>query len=320
MPPELTRREFLGLTATAGSTLAFPNVLLPRRAGQARPGRWFGAAKPGRVPTARRPRFGSVTLPAGRAWIPEENYGPPVKRPVAWATDTPTADAFALARTLSNLFPQTGLWPLLWLNTDRPAAYCSSLPRPSRIDGSRAETILRRQWRREPPQAEWVAPLGTRFPGLAAPTTEQPERFDAFHELRAWQAASARFNPLELTPRLMLVPCTRPADAVAAMHLICGLSEGVSNPGEVSSVLRSWERRFGAVLVGAEPGGMTLAVGAPPRSFDRALRIAAEQFAFAPREDAGAPGALGQLARELLGGHPPYTWSGRRIWTFGWDD
>jgi hypothetical protein len=100
------------------------------------------------------------------------------------------------------------------------------------------------------------------------------------------------------------------------MHLICGTGYGgVENPGDVSSVLRSWERRFAAVLVGTGPGFVTLAVGAPPKSDDHALRIAAEQYALAPWED-----PLKTTARELLGGRPPYTRSGRRIWTLGWND
>src|SRR5262245_14090707 len=119
----------------------------------------------------------------------------------------------------------------------------------------------------------------------------------------------------------MLVPCTRPADAVAATYQVCGSAyAGVENPGDVSSVLRSWEERFAAVLVAAEPGVITLAVGAPPQNSEQALHIAAEQFAVAPREDAGAPGALIGAARELLTGNAPYALSGRHIWALTWND
>jgi hypothetical protein len=320
MPSELTRREFLRLAAAAGSTLALPTFLTACDSAHGGGEQWFRAAKPGAVPISRRPQVGSVALPAGRRWVPEETYGPLPTRPVAWVTDEGWNDAFSVARELVTAFPETGLWPCLWLDPDRPASYCSPLPRPTAIDAARTETILRGQWQRRPPQAAWVAPLGTRWPGLAQATTARPEPFDAFLQLELWQSAFAESVPNELTPRLMLVPCTHPADAVAAMHLICGTELGVTNPGDVSSVLRSWERRFAAVLVGASPGAITLAVGAPPRSPERALSIAAEQFALAPREDAGAPGALETAAQELLAGNPPYTQSGRNIWTLGWSD
>jgi hypothetical protein len=270
------------------------------------------------VPASRRPRIGSLALPAGRPWVPEETYGPLPRRPVGWVTDDGTRDAFSLSKTLASLFPETGLWPCLWLDPDRPANYCSPIPRPAHVDAARTEAILRAQWERDPPEASWVAPLGTGFPGLADATTSAPRPFDAFAQLEDWQASSAAVDslPNELAPRLMLVPCTRPADAVARMHLICGTGYGgVENPGDVSSVLRSWERRFAAVLVGTGPGFVTLAVGAPPKSDDHALRIAAEQYALAPWED-----PLKTTARELLGGRPPYTRSGRRIWTLGWND
>jgi hypothetical protein len=323
MPPELTRRELLRLAAASGSLLALPPFFRGCRTAHAHHEQWFQAARPGAVPTARRPHLGFLTLPAGRAWVPEETYGQLPRQPVGWVTDAGRRDAFSVAKTLAGLFPQTGLWPCLWLDPDRPASYCSPIPRPAQVEAARAEVILRTQWERHRPEASWVAPLGTAFPGLADRTTSEPTSFDAFAQLEQWQAKAAAVNslPNELAPRLMLIPCTRPADSVARMHLICGSTyAGVENPGDVSSVLRSWERRFAAVLVGAGPGFITLAVGAPPESDDHALRIAAEQFALAPRHDAGAPGALKRAADELLGGHPPYTQSSRNIWTLGWND
>jgi hypothetical protein len=317
---ELTRRELLRMAACGGTALVLPTVLTACETTHKRR-EWFRATKPGEVPTSRRPRIGSVTLPAGRAWVPEETYGPLPRDPVAWATDDGVGDAFSLARKLVGVFPETGLWPCLWLDPERPASYSSADLRLAPIDASRAEAILRDQWQSHPPQWAWVAPLGTDFPGLAKPTTAQPEAFDAFRQLELWESASATSMPDTFMPRLVLVPCTHPADAVAAMHLVCGsVYAGVENPGDVSSVLRSWEERFAAVLVAAQPGGITLAVGAPPRSAERALRIAAEQFALAPRDDAGAPAALSVAARELLTGDPPYTESGRDIWTLWWDD
>jgi hypothetical protein len=317
----LTRAEFLRRASLAGVTLSAPIVLAACNSRDEPRGQWFRASKPGEVPTSRRPRIESVELPPGRGWVPEETYGPRLRHPVAWVTDEGTDDAFALARKLARVFPVTGLWPCLWLYPESPAAYSASDVRLAPIEESRTEAILKKEWERDPPQLAWVAPLGTDWPGLADPTTAQPEVFDAFRHLERWERASDAISPDPLRPRLMLVPCTRPADAVAATYQICGSAyAGVENPGDVSSVLRSWERRFAAVFVAAEPGVITLAVGAPPESPAAALRIAAEQFALAPREDAGAPEALIGVARELLAGNPPYTLSGRHIWALGWDD
>src|SRR6476619_6237247 len=172
MPSELTRREFLRLAAAAGSTLALPTLLTDcDSAHGGGGGQWFRSARPGADPTSRRPQVASVTLPAGRPWVPEETYGALPPRPVAWVTDHGWNDAFSLARELVAAFPKTGLWPCLWLDPDRPASYCSPLPRPNAIDAARTEAILRGQWQRLPPQAAWVAPLGTGWPGLAAATT-----------------------------------------------------------------------------------------------------------------------------------------------------
>ena len=77
---------------------------------------------------------------------------------------------------------------------------------PSR-EASRAAAILRAKWQSDPPQREWVAPLGTDFPGLAEETTAQPPAFEAFERLERWQRSSA-YSQDELAPRLMLVPCT----------------------------------------------------------------------------------------------------------------
>jgi hypothetical protein len=56
----------------------------------------------------------------------------------------------------------------------------------------------------------------------------------------------------------------------------------VTGAAEVSAVLRSWEDRFGAVLVGLSFGTMTLLVTRPPTSDDEALRVAAEVAALCP--------------------------------------
>jgi Domain of unknown function (DUF4253) len=56
----------------------------------------------------------------------------------------------------------------------------------------------------------------------------------------------------------------------------------VRRPTEVSAVLRSWEERFGAMVVGLGFATVTLLVTRPPRTDDDALRVAAEVAALCP--------------------------------------
>jgi hypothetical protein len=56
----------------------------------------------------------------------------------------------------------------------------------------------------------------------------------------------------------------------------------VDDIAKVSAVLRSWEDRFGARVVGVGFATLDLSVAAPPVEEDHALRVAAEHFAFCP--------------------------------------
>jgi hypothetical protein len=56
----------------------------------------------------------------------------------------------------------------------------------------------------------------------------------------------------------------------------------VTGAAEVSAVLRSWEDRFGAFLVGLSFATLTLLVGRPPTTDDDSLRVAAEVAALCP--------------------------------------
>ncbi len=104
----------------------------------------------------------------------------------------------------------------------------------------------------------------------------------------------------------MIVPCNRPADCVA---LIGGLAVEADTAG-ISAVIRSWEERFGAVLVAVEPSTATLAVTAPPTTPEQALAVAAERFAFCPPETV-EPGSLQQYASLL---------PSASVWPVAWYD
>jgi hypothetical protein len=77
------------------------------------------------------------------------------------------------------------------------------------------------------------------------------------------------------------VSCRRPADAIG----VAGWTGAINvwqRPAQVSAVLRSWEDRFGAIVVGLGFATITLLVPRPPTTDDDALRVAAEVAALCP--------------------------------------
>ena len=319
----LTRRQLVRWTAAAGAALAVPTALVEVARRGDRPGRRLRPRTPGPLPPDGRPTVAGLTLPPGTRRRPEELYppdgpDPPVPPFAFWSTNRGDERNFELAMLLAMAFPRTGLWPCLWLDPDEPEGYCGLRPTIARIDARKARAILAAEWERERPRLSTVAPFGRRFPGLAPAAERRVEPFEPFEAIAAEQALES--YPEAMRPRLMLVPCVEPMDAVAVTGLICGTEYGVVDPGHVSSVLRSWEERFATTLVGLAPRAVVLAVGAPPRTLRHALRIAAEHRAFARGWNSGEPGALVGHARELLGGRPPNTQMSRDIWAFGWND
>ena len=159
------------------------------------------------------------------------------------------------------------------------------------IEGVDGPALLEAEWRAHEPRPEWVAPLGSEFPGLAPGAEVDLETsFDPF-------------DMAERAPaRLLVVPCNRPADALTAVGF-----GGVQLGSErLSAIMRTWEERFGAAVTQLDPGCTVLRVETPPRDLHTALLLAAEHFAVAPREDAGRPGSLAEEARLLQG---PPTWT-----------
>jgi hypothetical protein len=240
----------------------------------------FFAKRSGGVPSFRRPTIAGVRLPpGGRA---------PDSLPSYWISDEPLEAAGEAAATIARAFAETGLWPLLWPWDEDPAAYLDQPIEPDRVDAIDVEAVLRRGWDRLAAHpAGLVGPVGPRFPGLAPGS-----RIDPAATRDPFQLSEL----LSVAARLMIVPCNRPADCVA---LIGGLAVE-ADAADISAVIRSWEERFGAVLVAVEPSLATLAITAPPRGPEQALAAAAEQLAFCPPESV-EPGALEQLASILLG-------------------
>jgi len=237
----------------------------------------FFATRSGSVPTARGPTVAGVRLPPGRSG--------PDSYPSYWISDEPLERCGATAGEIAAAFSETGLWPLLWPWDEDPQAYLDRPVEPDEVDAVNVEAVFRRGWERlASHSAGLVEPIGPRFPGLAGGPPVDPASTGEPFELAGL---------LDDRARLMIVPCNRPSDCVA---LIGGLAVEVG-AAEISAVIRSWEERFGAVLVTVEPSFALLAVTAPPVSADRALGVAAERMAFCPPESV-EPGALAHLAAD----------------------
>lgn len=137
------------------------------------------------------------------------------------------------------------------------------------------------------------------FTGLAPPTTPGDEPL----------AVAATSQHAGRRSHLAIVPASRPADAVAVLgwHGTCNRHDDVTG---ISAVMRSWEDRFGAMLVQIDFMTLWLSVAAPPLTARECRAVAAEHFAFCPDVDSEDPRPLRHYAATL---------AGRSWWRFWWD-
>lgn len=235
------------------------------------------ASEPTALPPAGPLRLGPLVLGPGRPIIARDIRDEPL-RAALWATDDVVPDAVAAWAALAEQFPTTGLWPLLlhdlYDGSGRPWANGELEPRTEAdIDALDVREVLERGWDDclVPIRNPWpagtgpLAPFGPEFPGLAP---RQPV------------SSIVRMAPAVGSARIGLVSCRRSADAVALAGWLGAIN--VTGPTEVSAVLRSWEDRFGAVLVGLGFATITLLVTRPPTTDDDALAVAAELAALCP--------------------------------------
>jgi len=248
--------------------------------------------------------FPADLLPAGRLITPESG-----DEPLFWlATDPGHADICAKLRAEH---PRSGLWPLVLhggyrREFMRPWLDGSVYPTAMYSPGSRdLESLLRRMWEShagfpDDDQPDDV-PSSPPWPGLAAPGDAQgsPDHF----------ADRYARTLLDDSARLGLVVARRSADALTAIGWF-----GPNNYHEtasISAVVRSWEDRFGARVVGLGLDSLELSVSAPPESSEQALLLAAEHLAICPDNLWNGTESLPSYAKEeLLGEHS---------WKFWWD-
>ncbi len=91
----------------------------------------------------------------------------------------------------------------------------------------------------------------------------------------------------------------------------CGPTNHENDTALVSTVLRSWEDRFGARVVALGFDELHVSVAAPPRTTVEALPVAAEHFAFSPDNVWQGSGSIRAYADEAV--------TGSNHWGFWWD-
>lgn len=233
-------------------------------------------------------------LPAGR--LVRMNVASRAE-PIAlgWLSDR--ADQFSEEwYAVADRFPNAGIWPVLLAGATagEPGWLAGGVGAPQLVDDD-AEALLARTYQAAE-ELDGLDPWRSRWLGLAP---GEPDR-DQLVGVRPMAGQGA----------LLLVPVTRPADVPAAIGWTGAEGYEYSGAG-ISAVLRSWEDRFGAVLIGLGPDRLRLSVERPPRYPEQARRLAGEHYGLAPDViDQGAGGDPETYAEQLFG---------RREWDFWWN-
>jgi hypothetical protein len=283
----------------------------------------YAAEQPGELPVLGQQDVAGIALPAGHVVEPDpssvlrrENLP---SGPVAWVSGEVVPGVGATWSALAARFPETGLWPLvlqplggndgLWWNSKLDPTL-STLPGPT--GAGDVERILAALWTAALPDPEELeepearedieaalAPFGPTFPGLATPPAAgRPE------------PATALAGPHpEAEGYLGLVAVTRPADAPAVMGWT-GPINWYEDMGLLATVLRSWEDRYGAVVVGVGFDTLRMVARRPPRTSGEAVALAAEQFAVCPDQVWQGYESIRGFAAAL---------QGETDWSFWWD-
>lgn len=259
-----------------------------------------------------------IALPPGRMITTDEDFGD--LQPL-WLSDSPaSAETWVQLRAEHTT---SGIWPLLLDSLDphdsdfRPWG-CGELSPESMSspDDHDPEKLLARRWQDYTTFAEdddtlsaeervaVTAPFGQTWPGTAPGRTLAADPEDM-----AEQFARA-FVEQHPHVRLGLVQAPRGADALTLVGWD-GPANYDNDTATFSAVVRSWEKRFGARVVGVGFSTLHLSIAAPPTGLDDALAIAAEHYAFCPDNIwQGAHRDLAAYAEHLID---------LNCWEFWWD-
>lgn len=227
-------------------------------------------------------------------------------QPSLWYADEP-----ATPGTWARLLPAreaAGLQPVLL--TESQYFHPSQVADPDDHDPAATLAALWDELAREEDEGT-LAPFSRTWPGLApapegktAPDDTAPD--DTAARLTAELAGDDEWLK---GARGALVPARRGADIPAVLGW--GGATNHTDAVQLSTILRSWEDRFGIRVVGLGPDLLTVSVAAPPRTTAEALAVAAEHYAFCPDNVwDGYDTIRAYAAEEVLDRHE---------WTFWWD-
>ncbi|MGB9186254.1 MAG: DUF4253 domain-containing protein [Solirubrobacteraceae bacterium] len=299
----------LGADQAAPGTPSIPTVATPMTPPPiSTPPASYTASHPGKLPRRGRPVVDGIQLPVGQR---------AAGRVPMWETTRPTPDAILLASRLAIAFPHTGLWPVLWGFSDEPASYMDNHGDVSAIGRQPVAQVFSRLWRDARHGYGDRRPFQRPFAGVAPPA---PHRLPS-NPFALFYANRRHMVYDDLGPyRLLLIPCRRPADAVTAVNFQLITSVRLA---DISSVLRSWEHRFGAHLVLMGSSVVILSVQSPPRDAHDADLLGNELLAMSPPENAAGPRnelilALTGHASATSGEYPPSDFT-PGTWAIGWN-
>ncbi|GAA5042949.1 hypothetical protein HNP84_002069 [Thermocatellispora tengchongensis] len=248
-----------------------------------------------------------LRLPPGGVVWPDPGYAPHLTydRPAFWMSDEPVSAA--LWAELRARHPESGLWPVLLEETMQPWSAGQIAPdTPDEVSNYNPALFMAEVWddwieQCREDQLEELEPFGRHCPGLAEPGVLMADP----GYVADWYAGLLAERRLPLG----LAAVDRGADALAVMGW-----QGALHHNEwtapLAAVVRSWEDRFGARVVGIGFNTLELSVAAPPVTPEHALHVAAEHWAFCPDSIIQGPGTLIGYAEQIMG---------RNAWSFWWD-
>jgi hypothetical protein len=248
-------------------------------------------------------RLLGLDLPSGRL-LDAALVEAPAPTALLWRADA-QATPGDWAR-LASASAGTGLTPLLLRGDCRESLFDPDWA--GAPEEHRAAEVLAEWWEWSVPEGDCsqLLPYGPEWPGMAParpparPSGEDPAR----HAAQLADTLTGEGD--EDVWHLALVPVDRPADVPARLGWT-GPANVTSQVARISCVLRSWEDRFGARLVALEEA-LHLSVPSPPQSYEEALPLAAEQFAFCADTVYQGAGDLEVHADELVGCHHWICW------------
>ncbi|MFF5208920.1 DUF4253 domain-containing protein [Streptosporangium sp. NPDC000396] len=249
----------------------------------------------------------STQLPPGDVVWPDPGYARFIidNRPAFWLSDV--AVPGELWAGLRAEHERSGLWPVLLEDSVQPWSTGQIAPDAvTEIDNYHVAAFMAEVWsdwieKAHVDQLTLLEPFGPQCPGPAAAGKLAADP-GVVADWYAGMVAERR------TP-LGLVAAERGADALAVMGW-----QGALNHNEwmvpLAAVVRSWEDRFGARLVGMGFNTLDLSVAAPPVTQEHALHVAAEHWTFCPDSVIYSAGTLIDYAEQIMG---------RNAWSFWWD-